>query len=325
MMQWYWRLLWRSAAKHAATRRNTSEEWRTRAAISYRRSMDNARRARRGLLVFFAVLIPLSALVEALILRRTFKLPRGTLVLALMWVPALASVVARLATREGFGDLSFRVSGRPGARAVLIAVAFPLLVGAIAYGVAWSAGLAAFKAPDENPALILPLWMVPLSGPPAARLLQAIGLHLTIGAVSGCVFAAGEEIGWRGYLVQRLLEARVPWAIPLSGVIWAMWHWPLALGMKSPNVLLTLSLFTLVLIPIGALMAHLCLESRSVLPAILLHALWNELIGLVFGPFTVNEGIWLGESGILVVAVSTLLSLPFILRRPAAPPAHEGA
>lgn len=277
--------------------------------------MDDARRARRGLLVFFAVLIPLSALVEALILRRTLKLPRGTLVLALMWVPALASVVARLVTREGFRDLSFRVSGRQGARAVLVAVAFPLLVGAIAYGVAWSTGLAAFKAPDENPALILPLWMVPLSGPPAARLLQAIGLHLTIGAVSGVVFAAGEEIGWRGYLVQRLLEARVPWAIPLSGVIWAMWHWPLALGMKSPNVLLTLSLFTLVLIPIGALMAHLCLESRSVLPAILLHALWNELIGLVFGPFTVDEGIWLGESGILVVAASTLLALPFILQR----------
>jgi hypothetical protein len=111
-------------AQRSEARRNTPEEWRRRAAISYRRPMDNARRARRGLLVFFAVLIPLSALVEALILRRTFKLPRGTLVLALMWVPALASVVARLVTREGFGDLSFRVSGRPGARAVLIAVAF---------------------------------------------------------------------------------------------------------------------------------------------------------------------------------------------------------
>lgn len=277
--------------------------------------MDDVRRARRGLLVFFAVLIPLSGFIEALILRRMVFLSRGVLVLLLMWIPALASVIARLATREGFSDLSFRASNRRVARALFIAAAFPLLVGALAYGIAWSTGLAAFEAPLEDPVLILPLWMAPLSGSPAARFAQSLALHLSLGAVSGCVFAAGEEIGWRGYLVPRLIEARVPWALPLSGLVWAVWHWPLALGSKSPDKLLSLSLFTLVLIPIGGLVARLRLESGSVLPAILLHALWNELLGIVFDGFTAKPGIWLGESGILVVSVSTLLATPFLLGR----------
>ena len=138
---------------------------------------------------------------------------------------------------------------------------------------------------------------------------------MTVGAVSGCIFAAGEESGWRGYLVSRLHDARVPWAIPLSGIIWAVWHWPLSLGSRSPHLALTLSLFTVVLIPVSGLMARLRFESGSVLPPILLHALWNELRGIVLGGFTAHEGIGLGESGILVVAASVLLALPLLVGR----------
>jgi len=179
----------------------------------------------------------------------------------------------------------------------------------------WSTGLAAFRAPDEDPALVLPLWMVSLSGPPAARFAEALALHLTIGALSGCIFAAGEEIGWRGYLVPRLIEARVPGAIPLSGLIWAMWHWPLALGAAGSHRLLSLSLFTLLLIPMGGVMARLRLESGSVLSATVLHGLWNEILGIVFGGFTVSEGIWLGETGFLVVGASLLLLWPLLRGR----------
>jgi len=282
--------------------------------------MGDARRARRGLLVFFAVLVPLSGFIEAVIVRRTSGIPGAVLILLLMWVPALASVVARLAVREGFRDLSLRLGDRRVARALLVAVAFPLLVGAIAYGIAWTTGLASFEPPFEDPALILPLWMVPLSGGPAARFAESLGLHLTLGALSGCVFAAGEEIGWRGYLVPRLIEARVPGALPLSGLVWALWHWPLALGSRSPHVLLILSLFTLELIPVGAMMARLRLESGSVWPPILLHGLWNELLANVFGGFTAREGIWLGESGFLVVGTALLLS--FLLLRGRWPARH---
>ncbi len=41
----------------------------------------------------------------------------------------------------------------------------------------------------------------------------------------------------------------------------------------------------------------------------------ERALGIVFDGFTAKPGIWLGESGILVVSVSTLLATPFLLGR----------
>ena len=70
---------------------------------------DARNHARRGLMLYFALLVPLSALLEGLIIR-THNLAWA---MVLMWVPALASVVARLTLREGFADVSFRLCGAP--------------------------------------------------------------------------------------------------------------------------------------------------------------------------------------------------------------------
>ena len=58
-------------------------------------------RARRGLAIYFAVLVPLTAFFEALIIKG-----RPSFVWMLMWTPTAASVVARLLNREGFADLT---------------------------------------------------------------------------------------------------------------------------------------------------------------------------------------------------------------------------
>ncbi|MEZ4735063.1 MAG: hypothetical protein R3E79_48830 [Caldilineaceae bacterium] len=58
-------------------------------------------------------------------------------VLFLMLTPTVASVVARLTLREGFGDVSFRVGGRRGVQAILLALILPVIIGLVAYGVAW--------------------------------------------------------------------------------------------------------------------------------------------------------------------------------------------
>ena len=71
---------------------------------------DARNQARRGLLRYFALLLPLSALLEGLIIRTH----NPAWLLMLMWAPALASVVARLTLREGFADVSFRLGGRRG-------------------------------------------------------------------------------------------------------------------------------------------------------------------------------------------------------------------
>ena len=66
-----------------------------------------------------------------------------------MFAPAAASVVARLVLREGFADVSFRFGGRRTWKMILLALAFPIIVGLVAYGVAWATGLARFDPQSE--------------------------------------------------------------------------------------------------------------------------------------------------------------------------------
>jgi uncharacterized protein len=278
--------------------------------------MNETQRARRGLWIFFAVLIPLSAICEWMIIRKVPFLGGPWKVFLLMWVPAVASIVARLVTREGWSDLSFRIGGAPGVRSLLYAFGFPLGVGALAYGFAWATGLATFEPPLQD-YVVLPHWVVDISGSPAVRFMKQLGLHLTIGAVAGCFWGAGEELGWRGYLAPRLLDARVPGALVLSGLIWSMWHWPLALGaggVFTQHRFLAILLFTLVITPIGVVMARLRLETGSMWPPIVLHGIWNEGLS-TFSGATPSEGLMLGESGLLVLIASLLLLAPLLRGR----------
>ncbi|QSQ25930.1 CPBP family intramembrane metalloprotease [Pyxidicoccus parkwayensis] len=278
--------------------------------------MDEARRARRGLWVFFAVLIALSAVFEGMIILRVPFLDRTGQVVLLMWSPAVASFVARIATREGWADLSFRIGGAAGWRALLYAVGFPLGVGLLAYGVAWATGLATFEPPVQD-YLVLPQWVweVEISGEPVVRFAKQFAFHLTLGAVVGCIWAAGEELGWRGYLAPRLLDARVPWGLALSGFVWALWHLPLMLragGHFGPSRLLTALLFVMVLTPMGVAMARLRMETGSMWPPIVLHGVWNEGLAVFASATNPPESFWLGETGILVVAASLLLLVPLL-------------
>ena len=86
------------------------------------------------------------------------------LMFALMYMPAMASIVARLTLRDGFGYVSFRFGGSEGMRATSLAWAYPVAVGFLAYGIAWTTGLA--KVSDAAPAGITPLYQL-RSGEPS--------------------------------------------------------------------------------------------------------------------------------------------------------------
>lgn len=149
--------------------------------------LNPVQQARRGLVRYFAILIPVWVLLEGIIVSRDEYIPWIMLV---MLTPALASVAARLLGREGFGDVSFRLGGRRSMQAILLALLLPILVRVIAYGVAWATGLAELTPPGSPtfPAVTNPL----------ARLgLQFLSVW-NVGFLIGLVLAAGEEIGWRG-------------------------------------------------------------------------------------------------------------------------------
>src|SRR5919112_5145423 len=88
-------------------------------------------------------------------------------------------------------------------------------------------------------------------------------------------FAAGEEIGWRGYMLTRLIDAGVPRPILVSGLIWGLWHVPLILGgmiyADSPSPVLAAALFMVSATSFAYVLARLRLEMGSSWPAIVGH------------------------------------------------------
>jgi membrane protease YdiL (CAAX protease family) len=257
--------------------------------------------ARRGLLVFFAVVALGSGVFQGLLLRSGKPIGESPgLVYALMWTPAVASLFARLVFREGLRDVSYRLGGRAGWRAIGFAWLLPPVFGAVVYGLAWATGLASFG--------VSALADVGLSasGQPA-RLATLLGITLTLGSVVSLVSAAGEEIGWRGYLLTRLIEAEVPRPVLVSSLVWALWHVPLIVSGQyaaGPNRFLSAAVFVVTVAGIGFTMAYLRLTTGSVWPAVVLHGVWNAVIQGAFDVSTKAPSIWVGESGILVAAAS---------------------
>jgi membrane protease YdiL (CAAX protease family) len=262
-----------------------------------RASSQTRIRARHGLAIYFAVLVPLSAAVSA------FAIAKGDAnwaVLA-MPVPALASIVARKALREGFADIGFRFRDRRVRRYIGYGVVLPIAVASVAYGAAWSAGLTTFR-PDGN------------------------GSHavlLTVGIVQAVLFVAlitsplalGEEVGWRGYMLPRLIDAGVPSPLVTSGVIWGLWHVPLVLGgiyyADSPSRLLAAALLVVSTTAGGVIYAWFWLDTRSIWPCVAMHAVWNAVIS---GPFDeATQGhhaqLWVGESGIFVTVLLVAIAI----------------
>jgi membrane protease YdiL (CAAX protease family) len=216
---------------------------------------------------------------------------------AFMWTPGLAA----LATCRLFGRPAAALPWRwPAWRYVWLGYAIPLGYALTAYPILWATGLAParYAAFDATARAALGL------GPGAATLAAAL-LVATIGVAQAAAGALGEEIGWRGLLVPALAE-RMSFAgvAFVSGFVWFAWHIPsivfadYSAGAPLP---FTLACFGVGTIAMGGIAAWLSLRSRSLWPAVLLHASHNAWTELLFDPMTVvdtRSAYWATEFGI---------------------------
>ena len=134
---------------------------------------------------------------------------------SLMLFPAIAVIITRLITKEGFKDALLgtgrRKSGKYYAAAVIFPVLLPLVSGLILHLFIVKSGSIGDSAFCDNGMLT------------AALLLTAPATGLAM-----AVHGFGEELGWRGYLTPKLEELMpTPLAIVVTGIIWALWHGPL--------------------------------------------------------------------------------------------------
>ncbi len=284
--------------------------------------MDSVQRARRGLAVFFVMLVAASLPLEYGIAKNGLDL---TLVVLLTFSPAFASVVARLVMGDGFRDISFKLDRRMW-RSFSLGVLYPVVVGLPAYSLAWSLGLARFEPP-----VIHPLGFAVAGDGPLERMVVCAIFASTVGLLGMIPLAIGEEVGWRGFMLTRLMEARVPRPVLTSAFIWALWHVPLLASghyIPSPNPVVSIFFFFISASGTAWVMAKLRLKTGSVWPPIVLHAAWNSIIGNFFSACTQGETavLWASEAGALVAGcsvVTVFIWYPALFRRARRRPARS--
>lgn len=137
--------------------------------------------------------------------------------------------------------------------------------------------------------------------------------------VPNALLAAGEEIGWRGYLMPTL-QQRWGTAVAVlgSGAIWGAWHAPVILlgfNFDRPNIGGVL-LMVAGGIAVGAWLSWLALRARAVWPAVFAHGAMNAAAGLYLlvsatpevdgafaGPLGVAGWIAFGLTGTLLLVL----------------------
>jgi membrane protease YdiL (CAAX protease family) len=128
------------------------------------------------------------------------------------------------------------------------------------------------------------------------------------------VLVCGEEIGWRGFLQTPLVETYgLVGGIVLLGLIWGIWHAPIALrghNLSSHFWAEAFVLYPYVCVCYSFPLAFLTIKSGSILPALIFHATNNTL-----GSFSSEmvEKTNPKREVLLHLVTGTLLVVPFVL------------
>ncbi|MFJ8477248.1 CPBP family intramembrane glutamic endopeptidase [Kitasatospora sp. NPDC094011] len=104
-------------------------------------------------------------------------------------------------------------------------------------------------------------------------------LPLVLSAVLSVPLYFGEELGWQGYLLPRLLRFGRMRGLLLGGAIWGAWHVPMtALGGSYPghSVLLGVPVAVVTAMLLGTVIASIRLSTGSVWAAVAAHLSLNE-------------------------------------------------
>jgi membrane protease YdiL (CAAX protease family) len=260
-----------------------------------------------------------------------------------MAAPALAHILTRLVTREGWQDLYLRPNFRQGWPYWVVSWIAPALFAVAGMAIFFALfpqyydpSLSTIRTMMENSAAAtgqalpeMSLWLVVIS--------QTI-TALVIAPIINAVPILGEEFGWRAYLQPKLMPLGGRTTMVWMGVIWGLWHAPIIAmghnyGPEYPGApwlgILAMTWFTFVF---GTFIGWATLRAGSVWPAVIGHGALNGIAGislllmqgepnLVLGPSVAG---FIGSLPIAVVALAILLR-PRALRpnEVGSPPAAE--
>ena len=233
----------------------------------------------------------------------------GALLLVIMWIPGLVSLAYRKIAKLGFNDIGWKVGPL---KYSALAFFVPLAVAAISYAIYWKTGISDFVPVSPE---ILAKKNVDSGAMLIAKFYPLLFLM-------GCFAALGEEIGWRGFLIPKLYNTRIRHPLLVSSLIWGVWHFPLILwgGYASSSLpLVSILLFTIVIIAAGVFVGWVRMMSGSVWTAMIYHGAHNLFLQTAFevfnkpGPHSEFLG---GESGVIPCTVYfILLGIGYLILR----------
>jgi membrane protease YdiL (CAAX protease family) len=222
-----------------------------------------------------------------------FSLALVLLALGYMTAPALAHVLTRIITREGWKDTHLAPkfhNWRYWLAAWVVPAAIiglGVLVYFLVYPQQFDSQLSAVQLMLDNVAAqtgeVLPV------GVWALVLIQVVQAILIAPIFNG-LFTLGEEFGWRAYLQPKLMPLGFRPAMLWMGLIWGVWHWPAIVmghnygldywGAPWSGLLLTIWVMTC----IGTILGWWTQRAGSVWPAVIGHAAFNGFaaIGTLF-------------------------------------------
>ncbi|NLK95443.1 MAG: CPBP family intramembrane metalloprotease [Clostridiales bacterium] len=208
----------------------------------------------------------------------------------LMWCPAVAALIVKVKfyPKEklfGWSGCSIKY--------ILAGVFIPIIYLGFSYGLYWIINQTAFTGEIYTNSIGLLLLLIP----------------------SSLLTAAGEEIGWRGFLLPKMTEIwNVKISILVSGLIWAVWHFPLMIAglyQTGTSIWYQLPMFTIEVVAMTAIMAYLRLKSKSIWPAIILHASHNYIDQVICGPLTSanKQAYFVGETGLITAFMLIIVAI----------------
>lgn len=258
-----------------------------------RRKKVEEMKNKKAVVVFLIITLVLSSICYYIRIRGGNAAAGMTSIL--MWCPAVAAFIVK-----GKFYRKEKVLGWNGCQIkyIIAGIFVPIIYLGFSYGLYWIVNKTAFTGEIYINSIGLLLLLIP----------------------SSLLTAAGEEIGWRGFLLPKLTEIwNVKIAILISGLIWAVWHFPLMIAglyQTGTSIWYQLPMFTIEIIAMTTIMAYLRLKSKSVRPAIILHASHNYIDQVICAPLTSanKQAYFVGETG-LITAFMLIIVAIIVIRK----------
>jgi membrane protease YdiL (CAAX protease family) len=243
----------------------------------------------RRALAFYALTLALAILVRlAVPLVGEASLPLTMLTPTVATIIMLSVVSPEGSFRDALRSLGLDVAGL---KAWPLAILAPIAIFIVGLAIMVAAGFTTLATIPPDQSFLL--------GAP----------DIAIGFIVGSLFAVGEEIGWRGYMLPRMTGFPLLSAMLIVGFLHGVWHLPLLMTTDyyhAGSLVIVVPLFLITLTLAGVFYGYLRVWSGSVWPVALAHGAvnsgWNFTNDLSTNKSPLVSEYIGGESGLMMIA-----------------------